>query len=153
MKRKNDISININFELKKRNAETGELIERIEEHNLVTEKGLNNLRDYLAGEATDAEPSHFAIGTGTTDETLSDTQLENEVFRDIFTETINQNIGEVKWKYYLASGDANTNDISEAGLFNDESAGDMFARVTFEPDTKTEDEAWTFTWTLNISNA
>ena len=153
MKSKNDLSLNVNVEIEKKNVKTGEVIERIKEHNLVTETGLNNLRNYLAGETTDAEPSHFAIGTGTTNEELSDTQLENEVFRDIFTETINQNIGEVKWKYYLASGDANTNDISEAGLFNDETAGDMFARVTFDPDTKTEDEAWTFSWTLNISNA
>jgi len=147
-----DLNIQANVKLEKFDAETGEKLDEINKHNIVTTVGLNKLRDFLAGSSLTA-PSHFALGTDGTTEGVSDTDLGTEVFRDAFTETINVENGVVKWKYYLASGDANGNTLAEAGIFNDSTAGDMYARVTFAGEEKTSAEAWTFTWSLTFQNA
>jgi len=118
-------------------------------HNLVVNSGLNLIRDALAGDSV-TFPTHMALGTGTTAEAAGDTALENEVFRDVITKTSKTGTGNVQYKYYLSSQDANGYNISEEGLFNAASVGTMFARVTFPADEKTSSEAWTFTHDVKV---
>lgn len=146
------LQITANVTIEKRNAHTGKVREVIRRHNLVVNAGLNQLRDALAGDSV-TFPTHLAVGTGTTDETAADTTLGTEVFRDTLTSKAKTATGKTTYKYFLASGSANGNDISEAGLFNAASAGTMFARATFPADVKTSAEAWTFSWTITVEVA
>jgi hypothetical protein len=131
------------------NADTGQIIATQEHHNLVVDDGLNLLRDFLDG-ATVAGLSHFALGTGTAAVLAADTALDTEVFRDTFAGTTTAS-KTLTISYFLNSGDANGNTLSEAGLFNDPTAGTMFARVLLSPAiVKTSSIAVTFTWTINM---
>ena len=140
----------MNVIIEKKNLQTGKV--RIEQyHNTAVDSGLNLIRDFMNGDAVTGL-ERFAIGTGTTAETTSDTQLEDEVFRDQFTKVDKVDKG-LEIQYYLGSQYANGNVISEAGLFGNGAtdtlnSGTMYARVTFPGEEKTSAEAWTFRWTL-----
>jgi len=149
---KSDGKAKVNLKIEKFDARTGKKIGEIKTHNKVVDAGLNLIRSFMAGNSP-TEPTHLAIGTGTTAPTKEDTALETEVFRDTFTQTQEPETGKVTYKYYLASGDANSNNISEAGLLNADSGGTLYARATFEADEKTDAEAWTFTWDCTWADA
>lgn len=137
-------------------AETGELLRTEETHNLFVDAGLNLLRDFLnLGAGTGL--NRFAIGTGATAVTAADTQLQTEVFRDQFTQTTTAT-KQLTVKYFLASGSANGNTITEAGIFgngatNTANSGTLFARVLQTADAKTSAEAWTYTWIFTLAAA
>jgi hypothetical protein len=144
------VKINVNVDIEKVNVFTGE--KRMEHyHNLTVDAGLNLLRDFIFGDAVTGL-SHFAIGTGTTAEAAGDIALGVEVFRDVFTQKTKLAKG-VQFQYFLNSTSANGSVISEGGLFGNGAtgvadSGTMYARVTMPADTKTNAEAWTFTWTV-----
>ena len=130
-------------------AKTGDLLQKQTHHNLVVNAGLNLIRDLLDGDAVNGL-THFAVGTGTAAVLATDTTLGNEVSREAVT-LRTSNAQELVISYYLASGTANSNTLSEAGLFNAASAGTMFARVKLSPTiAKTSAIAVTFTWTINL---
>lgn len=145
-----NVYCNINVTVKKINEESGRA-SVYETHNITTDVGLNWIRDLFYGDSVSGL-THIGFGTGTTDETPGDTSLENEVHRAQFTkmEKIPQGL---EIKYYLSSTTANGNVLGEAALFgngatNTAGTGDMYARVTFPAESKTNAEAWTITWTL-----
>lgn len=137
-------------------AETGELLRTEETHNLFVDAGLNLIRDFLnLGAGTGL--NRFAIGTGTTAVTAADTQLQTEVFRDQFTQKTTAT-KQLTVKYFLASGSANGNTITEAGIFGNgatdtANSGALFARVLQTADAKTSAEAWTYTWIFTLAAA
>lgn len=130
-------------------ATTGAEMTRQEQHNLVVNAGLNLIRDLLDGDAV-AGITHFAVGTGTTAVTASDTALVTEVSRAAVAGRTS-NAQQLVVSYYLPSGTANGNTLAEAGIFNAASGGTMFARVKLSPTiVKTASIAVTFTWTINL---
>lgn len=130
-------------------AITGETLHEETQHNLVVNAGLNLIRDLLDGDAV-AGLTHFAVGTGTTAVSASQTALTTQVFRDAVTSRTS-NAQQLVITYYLASGSANGNTLAEAGLFNAASGGTMFARVKLASTiVKTASIAVTFTWTINL---
>lgn len=130
-------------------AETGAILEQQEAHNLVVNAGLNLIRDLLDGDAV-AGITHFAVGTGTTAVSATQTALVTQVLRDTVTSRTS-NAQQLVVSYYLASGSANGNTLAEAGLFNAASGGTMFARVKLASTiVKTASIAVTFTWTINL---
>lgn len=88
--------------------------------------------------------SHIAVGTGTTDPTVSDTALESEVLRKARQEaTKNIGSGTVTVSMWIASTEANGNTLSEVGTFDSASGGNMFSRDTFTGLNKTSSiEVW-----------
>jgi len=142
----------VNVTIAKMDARTGRLREIVRAHNLVSNVGLNQLRDALAGEAV-TFPTHFALGTGSTAPASGDVALEAEVYREQITQTTKPGTGHVQYRQYLSSQDGNGYNFAEAGLFNAAAGGDLFARVTFSPDEKTNAEAWTLTWDVTVVNA
>lgn len=131
------------------NAATGAELARQEHHNLVVNAGLNLIRDLLDGDAV-AGLTHFAVGTGTTAVSASQTALITEVSRAAVTSRTS-NAQQLVVSYYLPSGTANGNTLAEAGIFNAASTGTMFARVKLSPTIiKTASIAVTFTWTINL---
>jgi len=93
-------------------------------------------------------PSHVAIGTGTSGVADSDTQLGNEVYRNVITQkTVAAGI--ISWKFFVPSVAANGYTLSEACIFN--SSGlvpvpPMLSRVTHTPFLKTANISVTYTW-------
>ena len=130
-------------------AATGAVLAEQAAHNLVVNDGLNLIRDLLDGDAV-AGITHFAVGTGTAAATAGDTALGTEVFRAAVTGRTS-NSQQLVVSYYLPSGSANGNTLTEAGLFNAASVGTMFARVKLASSiVKTASIAVTFTWTINL---
>lgn len=117
-------------------------------HNLVTNAGLNLIRDRLRGAALVSALSHLAVGTNNTAAGAGDTALGAEVFRDIVTQS-SVSASTVVIRYYLGPNDANGNTLREAGLFNASSGPTLYARrILSSPIVKTIDVAATFEWTL-----
>jgi hypothetical protein len=144
-----DLAARVNVRYVVQDVETGETLRQGETHNLVTNAGLDLIRDFLDSQAPDGL-THFAVGTDGTAVAAGDTTLGGEVFRDVFTQTT-PTAQTLAISYFLGSGDANSNSLAEAGLFNDASAGTMFARVVLSPAiAKTSSIAVTFTWTINL---
>lgn len=131
-----------------RDAVSKRLLSRRRFKNLAVLSGRNGVRDAIYGDSFTA-PSRFALGTGSTAVTAADTELDTEVWRDIFS-TKTRASGTVTFKYFLTSTTANGNTLREAGLFNAASGGDMFARVVFLDIAKTSAITVLFAWTFTI---
>ena len=130
-------------------AATGALIERQEQHNLVTTAGLNLIRDLLSGSG--AGLGWFGVGTGAVAPAITDTALGAEVARQAFTTAIPTS-AQLTITYYLNSGTANGSTLAEVGLFNASSSGSMYARALLSSTiAKTSAVTVTFTWILTWS--
>ncbi len=131
----------------------GQLLSRQEIHNLVVTQGLNELAKILAGTRTvGTKFGKFQVGTDGSTTSPAMTALGNSVFENDITSAVASG-ALIDLDYYIASGDANTNDLQEAGIVL---AADqwgvlkLFARVTFNTITKTENNAITFNWKINL---
>jgi hypothetical protein len=120
--------------------------------NLVITTGKNHIADQLAGRQ-EAQMSHMAIGTGTTTPVAANTALENELDRNAL-DSRNQGTGadanKVTYICTWAAGDG-TGAITEAGIFNSASAGQMLCRSVFAVKNKESGESMVMTWILTIS--
>jgi hypothetical protein len=145
----NQVNVSANVQVTIQDATTGAILAQQEHKNLVVSGGLDLIRDLLDGDSV-AGLTHFALGIDTGAVSATQTSLGDEQFRDTVTQRTS-NAQQLVVSYYLASGSANSNTLSEAGLFNDASAGTMFARVLLSPGiNKTASVAITFNWTINL---
>jgi len=84
---------------------------------------------YLFGDESDpVEFAYIAYGTGTTDAAAGDTTLETEVDREAAETTIMSTLVKddtIRYSYEFTIAAAGA--ISEVGVFNDDTAGDMIA--------------------------
>jgi len=103
-----------------------------------------------------AEMSHMAIGTDTNPISthpvvVGDTALVTEADRN--TLTIDGGVVATNTIQYACTWAANdgTGAITEAGIFNASSAGDMFARTKFAVVNKGAADSMTITWTITVS--
>lgn len=85
--------------------------------NLITDAGLDLLRDILDGTVAAGEITWVAFGTGTTTPAAGDTQLGAEQFRKAVTKQQPAGVGKLDTSLYLAPGDANSFEIREIGWF------------------------------------
>lgn len=83
--------------------------------------------------------TYGAVGTDDTTEDPSDTALGGEVFRDAVDDVDKSVADAITVSLVVDTSEANGNDINEAGLFDDPSAGDMGMRATLNEITKTSD--------------
>jgi len=122
--------------------------------NLVLTVVKQHVADLLSGQHQ-AAMSHMAIGTGTTGQDLTDTQLEIEISRKAFVSKDQGAGGNANQVIYVCdwpSGDpAGTSEVTEAGIFNAASGGVMLCRTTFGAKTKGPADSLTLTWTLTVN--
>lgn len=103
---------------------------------MVAVKGLKNwLRDQLASSIGNGE-----YGTGTTDATEEDTDLQTAVGATLKAVTTTKTDRQVEFTHQLTTAEGNGNDLSEFGIFLDD--GTLLARVNFAPVTKQSTENW-----------
>lgn len=126
----------------------GNLKDSREINNLVVSSGL----DYIASRMKDATAtamSYMAIGTGTTAAAAGDTTLGTELDRNALTSTTVTG-NEIAYVASWAAGDG-TGAVTEAGIFNAASAGDMLARTVFSVVNKGANDTLSITWTITLS--
>ena len=118
--------------------------------NLVVDAGL----DYIASRMKDATAtamSHMEVGTDNTSAAAGDTALGAAVgsSRTALTSTTVTN-NAVAYVCTFAAG-TGTGALTEAGIFNASSAGDMLCRTVFSVINKGASDSMTITWTITIS--
>jgi hypothetical protein len=116
--------------------------------NLVVTAGKNLIASRLK-DTTDAAMSHMAIGTGSTSAAAGDTTLGTEAGRVALTSTtVTANA-----VAYVATFGAGTGSgaITEAGLFNASSSGDMLCRTVFSVINKGAADTLGITWTVTVN--
>lgn len=116
--------------------------------NLVVTDG----KEFVASrmkDTTKTAMSHMAIGTGSTAAAAGNTTLVTELDRNALTSTTVTN-NAVAYVATYAAGDG-TGAITEAGLFNASSGGDMLCRTVFSVVNKGSADSMTITWTITVS--
>lgn len=116
--------------------------------NLVVDSGLNFIASRMEGTA-DAVMSHMALGTDNTSAASGDTTLGTEVARVALT----SGVASSNAMTYIATFPAGTGTgaLTEAGVFNDPTSGDMLCRTVFAVINKGASDSMTVTWTVTIS--
>jgi hypothetical protein len=144
----NDIIVNVHIELSDSN---GNLKEERFVHNLVVASGQEWIADQLS-EAVDDPMSHMAVGTDDTAATCDDTLLVSETDRVALTSISQGGVGHENEVIYVGNFGAGvgTGALTEAGIFNDDTAGDMLCRATYAVVNKGADDTLKITWTLTF---
>lgn len=124
--------------------ELGEIVDESITHNTVTTPGKNGIADQILASPTLGKPTHMAIGTGSP----SGTALGTELDRNALTSKTRSG-AVVTFVGDWAAGDG-TGTLTEAGLFDASSSGNMWLSTTLAV-TKGALDTLTITWTLTIS--
>lgn len=130
----------------------GAVKEEREVKNLVVNSGLAFIISRMAG-TSKGVMSYMALGSGTTAAAASQTDLISILgAREIIDSTTIAGTNNEKI-VYVSSFEANkgTGAVTEAGIFNASSAGDMLCRVVFPVVNKQADDTLAITWTLTLS--
>ena len=118
-----------------------------ETQNLVVTAGKNWVADRMNNANT--VMTHMAIGTGTTTAAVGQTTLVTELDRNALTSTtVTDNAIAYVGTWAAADG---TGAITEAGIFDASSGGDMLARTKFDVVNKGSADTMTVTWTITVS--
>lgn len=113
--------------------------------NTVTTAGKNGLADQILASPSLGKPTHAALGTGSPGATALGTELD----RNAFTSKTRSN-AVVTMVTDWAAGDG-TGAITEAGLFDASSSGNMWCSASFSVVNKAAGDSLTLTWTLTLS--
>ena len=118
--------------------------ERWEKDNVVTTAGKQGLADQIVSAPTLAKPTHMAVGTGSPSATALGTEIDRNALAGktrsgaIITFT-------ASW----AAGDG-TGTLTEAGVFDAASAGNMWCSTTFAAKPKGASDTLSATWTFTV---
>lgn len=121
--------------------------------NLVVNSGLDYIGSRMLDNTTDAM-SFMGLGSDNTTATASDTDLgalvgaREELTTAVYSFT--QGEAKITYRATFEAGDA-TGDLSEAGIFNGSTGGDMLCRTTFDTLTKPADSELSVTWVISLS--
>ena len=129
----------------------GNLKEHRKIRNLIVDVGKAQVAGLINGVVTTAF-TYVAIGTGTTAPSSSDTALENEVARTVATTgrtTTNVTNDTATWDatFNFTSSYA----ITEAGIFDSSTGGNMLARQTFSAINVQSGDTLTISWKIQVS--
>ena len=130
----------------------GNVKDQREVKNLVVNSGLA----YIASRMKDTSKSvmsHMGLGSGTTAAAASQTDLVSILgSRETLDSTTISGSNNEKIVYVSAfeAGDA-TGAVTEAGIFNAASSGDMLCRTVFNVVNKAADDTMSVTWPITLS--
>ena len=130
----------------------GNVKEERELKNLVVNAGLAYIASRMTGTAKDVM-SHMGLGSGSTAAAAADTDLGSLLgSREALDSTTISGTNDEKVVYVSSfeAGDA-TGAVTEAGIFNAASGGDMLGRTVFSVVNKAADDTMSVTWTITLS--
>lgn len=120
--------------------------------NLVVNTGLAFIISRMVG-TSKAVMSHMGVGSGTTAAAAADTALQNPLgSRKVLDSTTitGSNNEKVTYVTTFAAGEG-TGAVTEAGIFNASTSGDMLCRTVFAVVNKAIDDTMVITWTITLS--
>lgn len=120
--------------------------------NLVVSSGLAYIISRMVG-TSKSVMSHMGLGSGTTAAAAAQTDLVSLLgSREALDSTTiaGANNNQVVYVSSFEPGDA-TGAVTEAGIFNASTAGDMLCRTVFPVVNKGADDALSVTWTITLS--
>jgi hypothetical protein len=130
----------------------GNVKDNREVKNLVVNSGLAYIISRMAGASKDVM-SHMALGSGTSAAAAGDTDLGSLLgAREVLDSSTISGANNEKIVYVSSfeAGDA-TGAVTEAGIFNASTGGDMLCRTVFGVVNKAADDTMTVTWTITLS--
>ncbi len=130
----------------------GSIKDKREIHNLVVNTGLAYIISRMVGAAKNVM-SHMAVGSSLTAAAAGDTDLGGILGsrKSLDSTTIaGSNNEKVIYVATFAAGEG-TGAVTEAGVFNASTSGDMLCRTVFAVVNKGSDDTMTITWTITIS--
>lgn len=125
--------------------EFGNVKQVVSVYNTVTTAGKDMIADQLLASPSLTKPTHMAIGTGTGGTTSLNTELD----RNALTSK-NRSGAVVTMVGDWAAGDG-TGAITEAGVFDASSSGNMHLYSSFSTINKAAADSLSISWTLTIS--
>jgi len=130
----------------------GAVKEQRDLENLVVNSGLAYIISRMVGTAK-ATMTHMAVGSGATAAAANDTALGSQLGsrKALDSTTISGSNNEKV--IYVATFDPGegTGAITEAGVFNASTSGDMLCRTVFSVINKAADDTMVITWTITLS--
>lgn len=117
--------------------------------NLVVNTGLAYITSRMVGTDSDVM-SHMGLGSGTTAASAANTDLESLLGNREALDSSTDSANTVTYIASFEAGDA-TGAVTEAGLFNASTAGDMLCRTVFDVVNKQADDTMTVTWTITLT--
>jgi hypothetical protein len=130
----------------------GNIKDQREVKNLVVNAGLAYIASRMK-DTTKGAMSHMALGSGTTAAAASQTDLVGLLgSREALDSTSISGSNNEKVVYVASfeAGDA-TGAVTEAGIFNAATSGDMLCRTVFSVVNKAADDTMSVTWTITLS--
>ncbi len=127
-------------------ALNGETVQEVD--NLVVTAG----KGYVASRMKDATAtamSHMAIGSGSTAAAAGNSALGSELGRVALTSTTVS--GAVVTYVATFPAGTGTGAVTEAGILNASSSGDLLCRTVFSVVNKGASDSMTITWTVTVS--
>lgn len=132
----------------------GEVKDSREIKNLVVDTGLAYIISRMVG-TTKGVMTHMALGGGTTPTAANQSDLVSMTgSREAIDSTTIMGTVNEKVQYVAAfePGDS-TGALTEAGIFNASTGGDMLCRTVFPVVNKQADDALSITWTITLAAA
>lgn len=128
--------------------DSGQQVDKREVKNLVVTTGRNHIASRLASN-TSIIMSHMSVGDSNTSPVLNDTGLGNELGR-VALDSTSVTDATVTYVATFPPG-TGTGTLTEAGIFNDASAGDMLCRTNFNDVNKSVSDTIIITWNVTVS--
>lgn len=125
----------------------GETVDKRTIRNLVTTAGKVGIAAQLMASPGIGVPTHMGVGTGSVAAALGDTALGTELVRVSLSKSRTNNVVTYTGVFPAGTG---TGAITEAGVFNASSAGDLYNRAVFSVLNKDALSALTITWTQTV---
>ena len=123
-------------------------IKQQEESNLVVTAGKAFLANALLNSST-SPFTNMAIGTGTNVAAITDTALQTELVRAVFTSSnVTSNVATFNTTYAAGTG---TGAITEAGILNNSIGGTLLSHVVFSVINKGALDSLSLVWTITLS--
>lgn len=148
-KEKTSMRGDVNIVLKRSD---GSIKETRKIENLVVNSGLAFIISRMVGTAK-AVMSHMALGDGTTAAAPGDTALQSQLGSRVSLDSTTIAGSEDEKVVYVCTfgAGAGTGAVTEAGVFNAASGGDMLCRTVFAVVNKAADDTMEITWTITLS--
>ena len=133
--------------------ENGYTVDTRSINNLVVNTGLDYIGSRILDNSTNVM-SFMGLGSDNTAATATDTDLgalvgaREELTTSVYAFT--QNEAKITYRATFEAGDA-TGDLSEAGIFNSSTGGEMLCRTTFDMLTKPANSVLSVTWVISLT--
>ena len=127
--------------------ENHNLIEEVDVPNLVVTVGKEHVAQRMISDS-ESKMSHMAIGSGLTAPAANNSTLGTELGRVVLLSSIRTG-SNVTYTATFGAG-VGTGAITEAGIFNDSTAGTMLCRTTFPVITKDGAQTIAISWTVTV---